>query len=58
MRQMGGETMSDVIARIEEVEAVGTGWQQRMRERLSGYTPQSRSRVARPSHPSDPSKLG
>ncbi|HEX8163689.1 MAG TPA: protein kinase [Pyrinomonadaceae bacterium] len=58
MRQMGGESLNEVIAQIEEVEAVHTGWQRRMRERLSGYTPQSGSRIARPSHPSDPSRLG
>jgi serine/threonine protein kinase len=56
MRQMGGESLNEVIAQIEEVEAVRTGWQRRMRERLSGYTPQSRSRIARPSNPSDPSR--
>jgi serine/threonine protein kinase len=58
-RRAGGETLRDVTERFEEEDAPRSRWQQRMRERLSGYTPQSRSRLARPaSHPSDPSKLG
>jgi hypothetical protein len=58
MRQMGGESVTDTLAQIEEVEATHTNWQRRMRERLSGYTPQTRSRVATPQQtPSDPSKL-
>jgi serine/threonine protein kinase len=39
MRQMGGETMSEVIAQIEEVEAGRSNWQQRMRTRLTLHTP-------------------
>jgi serine/threonine protein kinase len=57
-RRAGGETLRDVTERFEEEDAPRSRWQQRMRERLSGYTPQSRSRLARPSHPSDPSRLG
>jgi hypothetical protein len=50
--------VTDTLAQIEEVEATHTNWQRRMRERLSGYTPQTRSRVATPQQtPSDPSKL-
>jgi hypothetical protein len=50
-RRAGGETLRDVTQRFEEEDAPRSRWQQRMRERLSGYTPQSRSRVARPSTP-------
>lgn len=57
-RRAGGETLRDVTERFEEEDVPRSRWQQRMRERLSGYTPQSRSRVAPPSHPSDASKLG
>ncbi|HXM36753.1 MAG TPA: serine/threonine-protein kinase [Pyrinomonadaceae bacterium] len=39
MRQMGGETLNEAIAQIEEVEAAGRNWQQRMRTRLTGHTP-------------------
>jgi hypothetical protein len=55
-RRAGGETLRDVTERFEEEDAPRSLWQQRMRERLSGYTPQSRSRLARPSsHPQDAS---
>ncbi|MCA1628963.1 MAG: protein kinase [Acidobacteria bacterium] len=57
-RRAGGETLRDVTERFEEEDAPRSRWQQRMRERLSGYTPQSRSRLSRPSNPSDPSALG
>ncbi len=43
MRQMGGETLHEVLAQIEEVEAVRSRWQQRMRSRLTVHTPHSRS---------------
>lgn len=39
MRQLGGETLNDVMAQIEEVEPVRSQWQQRMRSRLSMQTP-------------------
>ena len=39
MRQMGGETLNDAIAQIEEVEDARKNWQQRMRTRLTGHTP-------------------
>jgi serine/threonine protein kinase len=42
MRQLGGETVNDVISQIEEVEGARSLWQQRMRTRLT-VTPQSRT---------------
>ena len=39
MRQMGGETLNQVLAQIEEVETAGSNWQQRMRTRLTVHTP-------------------
>ena len=42
MRQLGGETLSEVLAQIEEVEPVRSRWQQRMRTRLTMHTPQNR----------------
>lgn len=41
MRQLGGETLNDVMAQIEEVEPVRSKWQQRMRTRLTLHTPQN-----------------
>ena len=41
MRQIGGEKLSDVLAQIEEVDSEHRAWQQRMRTRLSLYTPTS-----------------
>jgi len=35
MRQFGGETISDVMSQIEDVEGARNKWQQRMRSRLS-----------------------
>jgi serine/threonine protein kinase len=52
MRQMGGETLRETLEQFDETDAPRAHWQQRMRERLSGYTPQSRSRVGQPSDPS------
>jgi serine/threonine protein kinase len=42
MRQLGGETLNDVMAQIEEVEGARSHWQQRMRTRLT-VTPQHRT---------------
>jgi len=42
MRQLGGETLNEVMAQIEEVEGARSHWQQRMRTRLT-VTPQSRT---------------
>jgi hypothetical protein len=55
LRQMGGETMRETLEQFDEADAPRARWQQRMRERLSGYTPQARSRVGQSS---GPSKLG
>jgi hypothetical protein len=41
MRQLGGEPLSAVLAQIEENEGERSNWQQRMRARLSLYTPVS-----------------
>ena len=44
MRQLGGETLNEVMAQIEEVEGARSDWQQRMRTRLvSVNTPHSRT---------------
>ena len=42
MRQFGGETLSDVMAQLEEMDSSKSRWQQRMRSRLT-VTPQSRT---------------
>ena len=42
MRQFGGETLTDVMAQLEEMEGSKSRWQQRMRSRLT-VTPQSRT---------------
>ena len=42
MRQLGGETLDDVMAQIEEVEPARSQWQQRMRTRLT-VTPPTRT---------------
>jgi serine/threonine protein kinase len=39
MRQLGGETLNEVMAQIEEVEGARSNWQQRMRTRLTMNTP-------------------
>ena len=44
MRQFGGETLNDVMARLEDVEGAKSNWQQRMRTRLT-VTPQTRTPV-------------
>jgi hypothetical protein len=41
MRQLGGESLSVALAQIQEVDDQSKKWQQRMRTRLSLYTPQS-----------------
>jgi serine/threonine protein kinase len=44
MRQFGGETLNDVMAKIEAQEGAGSNWQQRMRSRLASVnTPHSRT---------------
>ncbi len=44
MRQLGGETVSDVMSQIEDVEGELSLWQQRMRTRLA-VTPQTRTPI-------------
>ena len=44
MRQLGGESLSAVLALFEEVDGERSNWQQRMRTRLSLHTPTSHSR--------------
>lgn len=44
MRQLGGESLSAVLAQFEEVDGERSNWQQRMRTRLSLHTPTSYSR--------------
>jgi hypothetical protein len=43
MRQFGGETLHDVMAKIEAEEGAGSKWQQRMRTRLTANTPHNPS---------------
>jgi serine/threonine protein kinase len=44
MRQFGGESLTDALAQIEDVEDVNSAWRQRMRTRLSLHTPRSTSK--------------
>lgn len=39
MRQFGGETLHDVMAKLEEEDGARSNWQQRMRKRLTMNTP-------------------
>jgi protein kinase-like protein len=41
MRQLGGETLTDALAQIEEVDTKLSEWQRRMRTRLSLHTPRT-----------------
>ncbi len=41
MRQLGGESLADALAQIEQLEDKRTEWQQRMRTRLSLHTPRT-----------------
>jgi serine/threonine protein kinase len=50
MRQLGGETLTDVMAQLENVEGASSLWQQRMRSKLT-VTPQSRTPIP-PTNPS------
>src|SRR2546421_1644650 len=43
MLQMAGETLSETITQLAEVEAARSQWQRRMRTRLTVHTPQSRT---------------
>ncbi|HYN26166.1 MAG TPA: protein kinase, partial [Pyrinomonadaceae bacterium] len=42
MRQLGGETLSDALAQIEEADETRSKWQQRMRSRATLPTPRGR----------------
>jgi hypothetical protein len=55
LRQMGGETMRETLEQFDATDAPRSRWQQRMRERLTGYTPQARSRVNQSTGTSKPS---
>jgi serine/threonine protein kinase len=50
MRQLGGETLTDVMAQVENFEGASSLWRQRMRSKLT-VTPQSRT----PMPPTNPS---
>jgi hypothetical protein len=41
MRQLGGETLAELLSEIEDVEAERSQWQQRMRTRLSLHSGRS-----------------
>ncbi len=41
MRQLGGESLADALAEIEEADDQRSAWQQRMRTRLSLHTPRN-----------------
>lgn len=43
MRQLGGESLTEALAEIEQVDTKLSNWQQRMRTRLSLHTPRSGS---------------
>lgn len=44
MRQLGGESLAEALAQIEEVDHQNSEWQKRMRTRLSLHTPRSTKR--------------
>ncbi len=56
MRQLGGESLSDTLQQIEEVDTERSQWQQRMRTRLT--VPTSRSIKSRSGISSQPSAAG
>jgi hypothetical protein len=39
MRQLGGETLNDIMTQLEELEGARSNWQERMRKRLTMNTP-------------------
>ena len=51
MRQLGGESLADAFAQIEEAEERNSGWQQRMRTRLSLHPSRGSKPRSRPSEP-------
>jgi serine/threonine protein kinase len=48
MRQLGGETLTEALAEIEEVDAQRSEWQQRMRTRLSLHPSRGSKASSRP----------
>jgi hypothetical protein len=48
MRQLGGETLTEALAEIEEVDAQRSEWQQRMRTRLSLHSSRGSKAGSRP----------
>jgi Protein kinase domain len=48
MRQFGGETLTDVMAQLQDLDVAKSHWQQRMRSRLT-VTPQARTPTERAS---------
>jgi serine/threonine protein kinase len=48
MRQLGGESLTEALAQIEEVDEQRSQWQQRMRTRLSLHTPRSTKKDSTP----------
>jgi serine/threonine protein kinase len=48
MRQLGGESLTDALAEIEEVDAQRSEWQQRMRTRLSLHPSRGSKARSRP----------
>jgi serine/threonine protein kinase len=58
MRQLGGESLADALAQIEEVDEQRSQWQQRMRTRLSLHTPRSTKRDSTPQSTSSKQPTG
>jgi serine/threonine protein kinase len=48
MRQLGGESLADALAQIEEAEDRNSGWQQRMRTRLTFHPSRGSKPASRP----------
>jgi serine/threonine protein kinase len=51
MRQLGGESLSEAVQQMEDVETSRSQWQQRMRTRLSLHTGVSGKTTSRPDTP-------
>lgn len=50
MRQLGGETLTEVMSQLDSVEGTKSLWRQRMRSRLT-VTPQSRTPISQSDQP-------
>lgn len=55
MRQLGGETLTEVMSQLENVDGAKSRWQQRMRSKLT-VTPPTRTPVSRDLEATRPSK--